>query len=49
MKYPENSNWVNQRPDRLQHFDAARLIQRDLKQRAQGTAGYTSAYGSCGM
>ena len=29
MKYPENSNWVN--PDRLQRFDAARLIQRDLK------------------
>ena len=31
MKYPENSNWVNQRPNRLQHFDVARLIQRDLK------------------
>ena len=31
MKYPENSNWVNQHPDRLQRFDAARLIPRDLK------------------
>ena len=31
MKYPENSNWVNQRPNRLQHFDVACLIQRDLK------------------
>ena len=31
MKYPEYSNWVNQHPDRLQRFDAARLIPRDLK------------------
>ena len=31
MKYPENSNWVNQHADRLQRFDAARLIPRDLK------------------
>ena len=31
MKYPKNSNWVNQHPDRLHRFDAARLIPRDLK------------------
>ena len=47
MKYPENSSWVN--PDRLQRFDAAPLDSTRSEVRAQGTAGYTSAYGSRGV